>query len=255
MPQVAILQQHLYLTILNETTSSTPVSVCAATLPYVWNGTPYNAGGSYTFNTTNAAGCDSVATLVLTVNNATASTTNIGVCPSQLPYTWNSNTYNADGTYSVTLTNSNGCDSIATLNLTVSSVSTTTTNISICPVQLPYSWNGNDYNTNGSYSVTLPGSSGCDSVATLVLTVNSTTTSTTNTSICSSQLPYNWNSNSYNSQGTYTITLTNAAGCDSIATLNLTVVPVVTSTTDIAICNNQLPYIWNGNSYNAAGSL
>ena len=33
-------------------------------LPYVWNGTPYNAGGSYTFNTTNAAGCDSTATLV-----------------------------------------------------------------------------------------------------------------------------------------------------------------------------------------------
>ena len=28
-----------------------------------WNGTPYNAGGSYIFNTTNAAGCDSAATL------------------------------------------------------------------------------------------------------------------------------------------------------------------------------------------------
>ena len=30
--------------------------------------------------------------------------------------------------------------------------------------------------------------------------------------------------------------------------------PVVTSTTDTTICSNNLPFVWNGTSYNAAGS-
>lgn len=49
------------------------------------------------------------------------------------------------------------------------------------------------------------------------------TASTTNLAICSSQLPYSWNSQSLTAAGTYTFTTTNAAGCDSVATLNLTV--------------------------------
>ena len=119
MPQVVILLQHLVLTILNETTSSTPVSVCAATLPYVWNGTPYNAGGSYVFNTTNAAGCDSTATLVLTILNETTSSTPVSVCAATLPYVWNGTPYNAGGSYAFNTTNAAGCDSTATLLLTI----------------------------------------------------------------------------------------------------------------------------------------
>jgi hypothetical protein len=34
----------------------------------------------------NAAGCDSVVTLNLTVKAASASTTNVSICPDQLPY-------------------------------------------------------------------------------------------------------------------------------------------------------------------------
>jgi membrane protein insertase Oxa1/YidC/SpoIIIJ len=43
----------------------------SAQLPYNWNGTDYTAAGTYTFTTTNAAGCDSVATLNLAVNSTT----------------------------------------------------------------------------------------------------------------------------------------------------------------------------------------
>ncbi|MFN8245217.1 MAG: hypothetical protein U0T56_02370 [Ferruginibacter sp.] len=54
-----------------------------------------------------------MATLNLTLPSTTTSTTNQSVCPAQLPYTWNGQTYNGAGTYSVTLTGSNGCDSVA----------------------------------------------------------------------------------------------------------------------------------------------
>jgi len=81
------------------------------------NGT-YNVSGSsitYTGYTGNA-------TIFSVQQNCQASTTNIitTICPSQVPYLWNGNSYTASGTYSWTGTNALGCDSIVTLNLTIS---------------------------------------------------------------------------------------------------------------------------------------
>lgn len=50
----------------------------------------------------------------------------------------------------------------------------------------------------------------------------STAESITNVTVCMSQLPYSWNGNSYSAAGTYTKTFNNAIGCDSLATLVLT---------------------------------
>ncbi|MEO8770099.1 MAG: gliding motility-associated C-terminal domain-containing protein [Ferruginibacter sp.] len=244
----------LNLVVNGVATSTTDIVVCNSQLPYTWNGNSYPTGGTYSVTLVSSAGCDSIATLNLTVTATITSITAITICNSQLPYTWNGNSYPIAGTYSVTLVSSAGCDSIATLNLTVNLSTTSTTSIAICNAQLPYNWNGNSYPTGGTYSITLIGSSGCDSVATLNLTVNPITTSATNINICSSQLPYTWNGNTYPTGGTYTITLVNSAGCDSIATLNLTANTTITTTTGITICNTQLPYTWNGNSYPVGGT-
>jgi hypothetical protein len=182
------------------------------------------------------------------------STTNTAICSNQLPYTWNGQAYNSAGTYTKTLTSVAGCDSIATLILTVNPILTSITNQMVCTNQLPFSWNGQAYNAPGKYTKTLKSASGCDSIATLNLAVNPALTGTTNLSICTNQTPYTWNGQAYSVTGTYTKTLTSAAGCDSIATLNLAVNPTLTSTTNTAICTNQLPYSWNGQSYTAAGT-
>src|SRR5258706_384247 len=100
----------------------------------------------------------------------------------------------------------------------------------------------------------LTNAAGCDSAATLILSVNSTSNSTTNLTICSNQLPYNWNNNSYTGAGTYLVHLTNAAGCDSAATLNLSVNATSSKTTNVTICSNKIPYSWNNNSYTGAGT-
>src|SRR5215212_6621970 len=139
-------------------------------------------------------------------------------------YSWNGQSYSAAGTYQVTLTSASGCDSIATLRLAVNPVVTSTTDKTLCASQLPYSWNGQSYNAAGTYSVTLTSVAGCDSIATLRLAVNPVVTSTTDKSVCASQLPYSWNGQSYSAAGAYSVTLTSAGGCDSIATLNLSVI-------------------------------
>src|SRR6185437_10359215 len=235
-------------------TSTTNISICPSAFPYSWNGNSYATAGTYSVTLVNAVGCDSIATLNLAQKATSTSTTNISICPSAFPYSWNGNSYATAGTYSVTLVNAVGCDSIATLNLAQKATSTSTTNISICPSAFPYSWNGNSYATTGTYSVTLVNAVGCDSIATLNLTQKATSTSTTNISICPSAFPYSWNSNSYPVAGTYSVTLVNAVGCDSIATLNLAQKATSTSTTNISICPSAFPYSWNGNSYATAGT-
>jgi len=243
----------LSLTVVPYFTSNTNIFVCSDQVPYNWNGIGYSSSGSYTATLISNTGCDSIATLNLIVKPVATSTTIKTVCSNQLPYNWNGHSYNLAGTYTVILTATNGCDSIATLSMIVNPVTTSSTSVSICSNHLPYSWNGNIYPSVGTYHVTLTGSSGCDSLATLLLQVKQTTFSTTNISICSNQFPYTWNGQQFTTGGVHTVNLTNIAGCDSVASLNLTVNPVTTSNSNAIACVNQLPYIWNGQSYTTAG--
>jgi hypothetical protein len=107
------------LTVNQATTSSTSTSVCTSDLPYSWNGLTFAAAGTQTAHITNSAGCDSAATLVLTVKTATSSSSSLSICQYNLPYSWNGLTFTTAGTQTAHLTNSAGCDSAATLVLTV----------------------------------------------------------------------------------------------------------------------------------------
>ena len=111
--------------------------------------------------------------------------------------------------------NASGCDSTATLNLTINNSSTSTT----CYACDSYVWNGTAYDATGVYTFTT-NASGCDSTATLNLTINNSTSSTTDVTECGS---YTWNGTTYDATGVYTFVTTNASGCDSTATLNLTI--------------------------------
>jgi hypothetical protein len=53
--------------------------------------------------------------------------------------------------------------------------------------------------------------------------------------------------------GDYNTTLTSDAGCDSLATLHLSITPVVTGEETVTICEGQLPYTWNNQSIIATG--
>ena len=60
-----------------------------------------------------------MATLNLTINVPTSSTDSITINPSQLPYSWNGLTFDSAGTQTANLLNVAGCDSAATLTLSV----------------------------------------------------------------------------------------------------------------------------------------
>jgi len=124
------------------------------------------------------------------IGHITNSFVNASVCSNNLPYVFNGTNIYDSGTYTYTLTNSTGCDSVITLNLTISPAANSTTYISVCPSQLPYTWNGQQYTHDGVYTQTFPVGSDCDSTAILIL--NSTTDTWLGTINSSWEEPQNW---------------------------------------------------------------
>ncbi|HZK68079.1 MAG TPA: gliding motility-associated C-terminal domain-containing protein, partial [Paludibacter sp.] len=196
-----------------------------------------------------------IATLNFKVNGLTSSTTNASICQGGL-YAFNGSTYNVAGTYTKTLINAAGCDSIATLNLKVNVSTSSTTNASVCQGE-KYLFNGTICLVTGTYVAYLTNSAGCDSIATLHLTVNIPTSSTIEASMSVEDVKiyggYQFNGTVYHQVGTYTVKLVNAVGCDSITTLILKARAQTTQATNVTVCSSELPYLWNGTSYNATG--
>ena len=231
----------LNLTINNSNIGSQTVKSCGS---YTWpaNSQTYTSTGSYTTTLTNAIGCDSVVTLNLTINNTYNRNQTVTSCDS---YTWaaNSQTYTSTGSYTTTLTNGRGCDTIVTLNLTINNSNIGSQTVTSCG---SYTWpaNSQTYTSTGSYSTTLTNSLGCDSIVTLNLTINNSNIGSQTVKSCGS---YTWpaNSQTYTSTGSYTTTLTNAIGCDSVATLNLTINPIYLNRVTATVCEGD-DYITQG---------
>jgi hypothetical protein len=79
------------------------------------------------------------------------------------------------------------------------------------------------YDINYSYSTPIIGSKLYLDNFTINYCSNPITSNVSET-ICNYMLPYTWNGVTFNSQGTQTVTLTSALGCDSVVNMNLTVV-------------------------------
>ncbi len=308
------------------------------------------ATGTYTITVTNTTGCTASATTSVTVNalpTATASS-NSPICVGNTlnltgggvgtAYAWISSTgftsnvqsptisnatVSASGTYTVTVTNNNGCISTASVAVTVNALPTATasSNSPICVGNtlnltsgggFSYSWAGPITNLYAStlqnpsitnariadggapnpYIVTVTDLNGCQSTASVVVTVNATPTATASSStptICAGNTvsltgggigTYAWtSSNGFTSTaqsptisnatvsatGTYTITVTNLSGCTSTASVAVTVNanPTATASSNSPICvGNTLnltsgggsSYTWSGPAINPMNS-
>jgi len=236
--------------------SSQNFSICANQLPYLWNGLNFTASGNYVYTTLGSNGCDSTANLILDVLPNTVSNTTLSLCMNQTPYSWNGQSLTSSGNFIYQTTGSNGCDSTATLTLNIIpyTTSSTTSTLSICNNQLPYSWNGQNLTASGNYSYTSSGANGCDSTAHLTLSILPNSVSNSSLVLCANQLPYSWNGQNLTASGNYSYTSNGVNGCDSTANLTLSILPNSVSNSSLVLCTNQLPYSWNGQNLTAAGN-
>lgn len=179
---------------------------------YTWT-----ASGTYMDTIPNSTGCDSVLTINLTVNQASNSTLTAAACGSYTSPS-GSQVWTASGTYSDTLTNSIGCDSVISVNLTINQSTSGSLTASGCGSYTSPSGN-QVWTASGTYLDTIPNAAGCDSIITASITILQPTQSTLSDTACTSYLSPA--GNTYTSSGTYTDVIQNQAGCDSTITLQL----------------------------------
>jgi uncharacterized delta-60 repeat protein len=170
--------------------SSISVTACDAfTSP---SGNLWTAPGIYNDTIPNAAGCDSVITVNLTLLQSTAATFTLSACDF---YSTPNHTWYVDGTYFDTIPNAAGCDSIITYNLTFSYSNSSTINAAACdsypsPSGL-YTWT-----SSGTYTDHLTNSAGCDSAITINLVITTVNTGVTQSGVslsaAASNAGYQW---------------------------------------------------------------
>ena len=175
----------------------------------------------------NAAGCDSIVTMDLTIRHiAVNDTVHDAVClATGESYTWKGKSYTESGIYTTdTLlgpkVNKIYMDTLHTLVLTVNRTYAVDTVVSVCADE--YTWRGTTYTQNGSYPYEGKTTALCDSIVTLRLTLKQATAGEQTETAYES---YKWHGITYTESGDYTYETKNVAGCDSVATLHLTILP------------------------------
>ena len=200
------------------------VDVQSACESFTWiDGITYTENNnSATFLLTDENGCDSIVTLDLTINTSTSGVDTQVACGD---YVWiDGNVYSeSNNTATFILPNAAGCDSTVTLDLSIVSIIETTDVQVACG---SYTWiDGITYTESTTAAITLSSANGCDSLVTLDLTISSVLESTETIEACAE---YTWiDGVTYTeSNNTATFTLQSIGGCDSIVSLDLTILPL-----------------------------
>jgi gliding motility-associated-like protein len=194
---------------------------------------------------------DSIVNITVTVKPKYNIPIAAKLCPGKTYTLPNATVVTTTGIYPVTLTASNGCDSIITTTLTAGVNATSTVNAKLCPGKNYTLPNGTVVTTAGIYPVTLVGAAatGCDSIVTTNLTTGVNATSTVNAKLCPGRNYTLPNGTVVTTAGIYPVTLVGAAasGCDSIVTTNLTTGVNTTSTINAKLCPGKSYTLPNGN--------
>ena len=226
------------------------ITVCESEIPYFWHNMYLYSTNDYEQKFTTVNGCDSVFSVRFVVNPSYASTDSKVVCSSDLQagYTYGSTVINSVGIYNVPFTASNGCDSVVTLKVSEGREYFVEKAISICPSQLPFTFNRRTYLGSVVDTIPLVSQAGCDSNVVLRLTVNSAYTRNVTDVVCENDLPYRYGTETFTASGNYKIQMTTVNGCDSVVNLSLTVNPAFDTVVNVTVCDDALPYTFDANN-------
>ena len=238
----------LYLTVL-DLDSTINVPLCEGDT-YTFKGNNYTDAGTYNFVERNANGCDVTTTINITVIPKYYDST-VARCDNE-SYEWEGRTITTTGVYIANYTNVNGCDSIMRLFYTAYPTHVDTT-VTICQGSV-YDFAGQSLTVAGTYNHEFVSSFGCDSLVNLTLVVSAPTRSVVNDYVCEGD---DYNGNGFNiievtKDTVAEITIQNAAGCDSIIELHLTLIPAVYDTVYASIKPGET-YEFANNTYTQAG--
>lgn len=164
-------------------------------------------------------------------------------------YTWpvNGQTYTSSGEYDFIFADSNSCDSIVRLDLTIYLDSESAVEVVICDSYIAPS--GALYTTSGIYIDTISNSVGCDSLISIDLTILNNSSSSIDVTECGSYISPS--GSIYTMSTLIQDTISNSVGCDSIITIDLTILQggissILTTACDIFTAPSGAVYVESG---------
>ena len=165
-----------------------------------------------------------------------ASTQSLQFCAAD---TWihNGFSHHRDTTFTDSLKNQFGCDSLIQYKLTFKPRSFTFLNPKICRGD-SFSVGARAYRTSGSYTDTFTNFRGCDSIVKTSLTVLTDTTIFIKSAICLGDT-LRFNNLPFFATGNYQIKTSRTNGCDSLINLQLTVNPPQFVSQQLSLCNTD----------------
>ncbi len=104
-----------------------------------------------------------------------------------------------------------------------------------------------------TYYIAASTSDGCTNLDSVTIWVNQPSSSTINVTRCNGE-SYLFDGKTYSTSGTYSGIFKNAKGCDSLVTLQLTIIPPITRSESISFCSGKSVVI-GGKTYNTSGTV
>ncbi len=202
----------LFLESLETPTESISVEICDGD-NYTLNDEVFSTEGIYEQTLLTSDGCDSLLILNLSTIESTEESIFAESCEGEV-FTLNNENYTISGTYTQTLSNSLGCDSIITLELVFNEHTSETITASICDGE-SFELNNETYISSGSYEQVLSNNAGCDSLIILDLSVSEVYFQDVFATICEGEI-FELNGVEYTEAGTFDQELISSENCDSI---------------------------------------
>lgn len=221
---------------------------------FVWNDEEYTESGTYTQTLSTINGCDSVVSVTLTVNNSYDITIDTTVCDL---FVWNNQEYTESDILTHLYSSAQQCDSLVTINLTVNHSAEQNETLTICQSELPYTWRDTTFEVgtiSGDYTFVKETVLHCDSIVVLTLTVNPNNEFFDDPVVMCQGETYTWNDQVITESGLYTDTVDNQYGCYDVYKLLVTVNPTYSFDEYDTVCQNELPIVWRGRSFNQASN-
>lgn len=198
-----------------------PIEICSGDT-LVFEGYAYTEAGIYRVVLSSELGCDSVIAIDLSVKDTDMIVIDTSICSGDSIY-FNQSFIKDSGRYQMKFQNLNGCDSTVILNLGLWPNYENVEEVTICQGHT-YTWQGNQWDATGTYTVEYSTTRGCDSLFRLHLQVVDLVKSELTVNLCEGE-SYFFGGNYIEQSGIYFDTLVAAWGCDSIVELQLTILP------------------------------
>ena len=180
------------------------------------------------------------------------------VCKNNLPYSFRNQFFTQSGNYWINTPSVSGCDSARTLlKLQVVVGQHTTVTLPMCFDQASVTYDNITFTESGDYDFTQGyDANGCPVVKTYKVIRYPLASDTVYAEVCQNELPYVFKGQSFNAQGSYPVQYINYSGCDATTLLVLQVHPssTQTDTVNVSVCRTELPYVYRGQEYDAAGT-